>query len=68
MGWLIGGTVIVEQVFGLPGLGALLITSITTRDYGIIQGVTLILALFVVLVNLATDLLYAALDPRVVLS
>jgi peptide/nickel transport system permease protein len=67
IGWLISGTVIVEQVFALPGVGSLLITSITTRDYAIIQGVTLILALFVVLVNLATDLIYAALDPRVVL-
>ncbi len=68
MGWLIGGTVIVEQVFGLPGLGSILISSIATRDYAIIQGVTLVLALFVVLVNLVTDLLYAALDPRVVLG
>lgn len=68
VGWLIGGTVIVEQVFGLPGLGSLLITSISTRDYAIIQGVTLLLALFVVAVNLVTDLLYAALDPRVVLK
>src|SRR5579875_1014381 len=67
VGWLIGGTVIVEQVFSLPGLGSLLVTSITTRDYTIIQAVTLILALFVVLVNLATDLVYVALDPRVVL-
>jgi peptide/nickel transport system permease protein len=67
VGWLIGGTVIVEQVFALPGLGSLLVTSITTRDYTIIQAVTLILALFVVLVNLATDLVYVVLDPRVVL-
>ena len=67
VGWLIGGTVIVEQVFALPGLGSLLVTSITTRDYTIIQAVTLILALFVVLVNLVTDLVYVALDPRVVL-
>ncbi len=68
VGWLIGGTVIVEQVFGLPGLGSLLITSITTRDYAIIQLVTLVLALFVILVNLLTDLAYVALDPRVSLS
>jgi peptide/nickel transport system permease protein len=65
VGWLIGGTVIVEQVFGIPGLGSLLIGSITTRDYSIIQLVTLILALFVIVVNLLTDLAYAALDPRV---
>jgi len=68
IGWVIGGTVIVEQLFGLPGLGSLLITSITTRDYGIIQLVTLVFALIVVVVNLVTDLVYAMLDPRVVLA
>lgn len=68
VGWLIGGTVIVEQVFGLPGLGSLLITSITTRDYAIIQLVTLVLALVVIVVNLLTDLAYVTLDPRVSLS
>ena len=65
VGWLIGGTVIVEQIFGLPGLGSLLINSITTRDYAIIQLVTLVLAGVVISVNLITDLLYASLDPRV---
>ncbi|MCW2942612.1 MAG: Peptide transporter, permease protein [Actinomycetia bacterium] len=68
VGWLIGGTVIVEQLFGLPGLGSLLITSITTRDYGIIQLVTLVFALIVLMVNLLTDLAYAVLDPRVALT
>ena len=68
VGWLIGGTVIVEQLFGLPGLGSLLITSITTRDYGIIQLVTLVFALIVLMVNLLTDLAYAVLDPRVALA
>lgn len=68
IGWLISGTVIVEQLFGLPGLGSLLITSITTRDYGIIQLVTLVFALIVLVVNLLTDLTYAVLDPRVALT
>lgn len=68
VGWLIGGTVIVEQVFGLPGLGSLLIGSITARDYAIIQLVTLLLALTVIAVNLLTDLAYVALDPRVSLT
>jgi peptide/nickel transport system permease protein len=68
LGWLIGGTVIVEQLFGLPGLGSLLITSITTRDYGIVQLVTLVFALIVLMVNLLTDLAYAVLDPRVSLA
>lgn len=65
LGWLIGGTVIVEQVFGLPGLGSLLLTSITSRDYAIIQLVTLVFAIFVIVVNLLADLAYAFLDPRV---
>jgi peptide/nickel transport system permease protein len=68
VGWLIGGTVIVEQLFGLPGLGSLLITSIATRDYGIIQLVTLVFALIVLVVNLLTDVVYAVLDPRVSLA
>ncbi len=65
VGWLIGGTIIIEQVFGVPGVGSLLITSILTRDYSIIQFVALVLALLVILVNLLTDLAYALLDPRV---
>jgi peptide/nickel transport system permease protein len=65
IGWLIGGTIIIEQVFGVPGVGSLLITSILTRDYSIIQFVALVLALLVILVNLLTDLAYALLDPRV---
>lgn len=68
VGWLIGGTVVIEQVFAIPGLGSLLISSITTRDYAIIQLVTLILALIVIVVNLVTDVAYAVLDPRVSLG
>jgi peptide/nickel transport system permease protein len=65
IGWLIGGTIIIEQVFGVPGVGSLLITSILTRDYSIIQFVALVLAFLVIIVNLVTDLTYALLDPRV---
>ena len=65
LGWLIGGTVIVEQVYSIPGLGSLLINSITTRDYAIIQLVTTVLAVFIIVANLATDLAYALFDPRV---
>jgi peptide/nickel transport system permease protein len=65
IGWLIGGTIIIEQVFGVPGVGSLLITSILTRDYSIIQFVALVLAFLVIIVNLLTDFTYALLDPRV---
>jgi len=65
IGWLMGGTVVVEYVFSLPGIGALIVSSISARDYPMIQGIALIFGLLVILINLLTDLLYAALDPRV---
>jgi peptide/nickel transport system permease protein len=65
IGYLIGGTVIIEEIFSIPGIGSLLIRSITTRDYAIIQLATLIFALLVVVVNLLADIAYRALDPRV---
>ncbi|HEY7033365.1 MAG TPA: ABC transporter permease [Thermomicrobiales bacterium] len=65
VGYLMGGTVIVERVFSLPGAGALLVDSIGARDYPVVQSMTLIFAALVILVNLATDLTYTFLDPRV---
>lgn len=65
IGGLMGGTVITEKVFSLPGAGALLIDSITARDYAMLQGATLIFAALVIMVNLATDIIYSFLDPRV---
>jgi peptide/nickel transport system permease protein len=65
VGGLMGGTVITEKVFSLPGAGALLIDSITARDYAMLQAGTLIFASMVILVNLATDIIYSFLDPRV---
>ncbi len=64
VGLLIGSTVIVEYVFGIPGLGLLMINAITSRDYPTVVAVTLVFALFVMLVNLLTDVLVAFLDPR----
>jgi len=66
VGWLIGGTVIIETVFTVPGLGRLLIQSVLTRDYPTIQGLTLVFGLLVMLVNLIADLSYALVDPRVI--
>lgn len=68
VGYLIGGTVVAEQIFSLAGVGSLLIGSITTRDYAIIQLSTLFFAAIVVIANLVADLLYVALDPRVALD
>ncbi|MBX6350391.1 MAG: ABC transporter permease [Clostridia bacterium] len=64
-GRLLGGTVVIEYVFVRPGLGQLLVTSIVQRDYPMVQGITLLFALLVVLVNLLLDLSYTVLDPRV---
>jgi peptide/nickel transport system permease protein len=63
-GYLLGGTVIVEQIFVLPGLGRLLLTSVTEDDFAVAQGVTLVFALGFILVNLLTDILYSVVDPR----
>jgi len=64
-GYLVGGTVIVETVFAVPGMGQLLIQSITARDYPVVQAITVISAFLVILVNLLVDLSYSFFDPRV---
>ena len=65
IGRLIGGTVIVESIFALPGIGRLLLGAIYTRDLIILQGVVLFVALGYVLMNFIVDMLYAVLDPRI---
>ncbi|HEU0114157.1 MAG TPA: ABC transporter permease [Thermomicrobiales bacterium] len=65
IGYLMGGTVIVENVFSLPGAGQLLVDAIGARDYPVVQSTTLVFAVLVILVNLVTDLIYSFLDPRV---
>lgn len=63
--WLVSGAVVVEYVFGLPGLGSLLVRSVGFRDYPIIQGLSLVFAIIVVVVNLIADLSYGLVDARV---
>ena len=63
--YLIGGTVVIERVFGLDGLGNLMLNAIGVRDFPVVQGVTIVYAMAVVLVNLLTDLAAARLDPRI---
>jgi peptide/nickel transport system permease protein len=65
IGRLIGGTVIVESIFALPGIGRLLLGAIFTRDLIILQGVVLFVAIGYVLMNFIVDMLYAVLDPRI---
>ncbi|CAA9236599.1 MAG: Dipeptide transport system permease protein DppB [uncultured Acidimicrobiales bacterium] len=65
IGALLGGAVIVEQIFALPGMGRLLLDSIFQRDLLIVQGVVLLIAVIYVLVNATVDVLYTFLDPRI---
>lgn len=65
VGYLLGGAVLVETVFARPGLGRLLIDSIQSRDLAVVQGTIMLLSVIFVLVNLAVDVLYARLDPRI---
>jgi len=60
-----GGAVIIETIFGLPGMGQFLVDSIIQRDYPVIQGINLLVVLIIVATNLLVDLTYAAIDPRI---
>jgi ABC-type dipeptide/oligopeptide/nickel transport system permease component len=64
-GALLAGAIITETIFGWPGIGRLLLVAIQTRDYPLVQGCILVIAASYAVVNLATDLLYAAVDPRI---
>ena len=68
LGFLIGGAVVIEKVFDIPGLGQLLVDSIFTRDFPVLQGLTLVFGLLVIAINLLSDLAYAVIDPRVRLT
>ena len=68
LGRMLGGAVIIESVFAWPGIGRLLVQSIINRDYGMVQGILLIIVTFFMVVNLLVDLLYSLIDPRISLS
>lgn len=65
LGWIVGGSVVIEMVFARPGIGTLLITAIRRRDYPVVQGIIFLLSFFVVIGNLIADILYALVDPRI---
>jgi peptide/nickel transport system permease protein len=65
VGWLLGGIVVTENLFGYPGIGRLLLQAVQNRDVPLLQDITLIIALIFALSNLAADILYAVLNPRV---
>ena len=62
---VIGGAVIMENIFNLPGLGRLMLTALSARDYPVISGINMFFATAVVAINLVIDLIYGYLDPRV---
>ena len=62
---IIANSIIIEQVFTIPGMGSLLISSISNRDYPVVQGILVIIAALVVIINFLVDLLYGRIDPRI---
>ncbi len=67
-GYLLGGTIIVEEIFALPGMGRLVLTGISQREFAVVQSTVLVIAALFVTVNLIVDLIYARIDPRVRLT
>ncbi|MFZ4201748.1 ABC transporter permease [Lysinibacillus sp. NPDC056220] len=65
MAEVVAGTIIVEQVFSLPGIGQLLITAISNRDFPLVQGIVMYITVAVVMINFIVDILYSVLDPRI---
>jgi peptide/nickel transport system permease protein len=68
LGRMFGGAVVVESVYAWPGLGRLLVTGISARDYPVVQGTLLLMAIVFIVINLATDVAYGIVDPRIRLS
>ena len=62
---MIAGSIIIEQVFGIPGLGRILLTSIANRDYPVVSAIIMILAIAVNLINTVVDVVYHMIDPRI---
>ena len=67
LSWMVGGSVVIETVFALPGIGYTMIRSIMGRDYIVVQGLTLTFGILVSLIYLLNDIVYSFLDPRVTL-
>ena len=66
LGWILGGSVALELIFSIPGLGRLMVDSILARDYPVVQGAMVVLTSSIILANILADILYAVVDPRIV--
>lgn len=62
---IVAGSIVVEQVFSVPGIGTLLLTAISNRDFPVVEAVVLLIAFFIIVINFAVDMIYMAVDPRV---
>ena len=62
---MIAGSIVVEQVFNIPGLGRILLTSISNRDYPVVEAIIVLIAVVVIVMNLIVDILYRCIDPRI---
>ena len=62
---IVAGSIVVEQVFGIPGLGRILLTSISNRDYPVVQAIILMLAVIILVINFIVDIIYHKVDPRI---
>jgi peptide/nickel transport system permease protein len=65
IGRIFAGSVVIETLFGIPGMGRLMVQAVFTRDFPVVQGCVLVMATAVLVINFATDILYAVLDPRI---
>jgi ABC-type dipeptide/oligopeptide/nickel transport system permease component len=64
LGFLITGSFVIEQIFAIPGIGRYYVTAVTGRDYSVVMGLTVLLAMIVIIANMVVDILYGVLDPR----
>jgi oligopeptide transport system permease protein len=64
LGFLITGSFVIEQIFAIPGVGRYYVTAVQARDYSVVMGLTVLLAVIVIVANLVVDILYGILDPR----
>lgn len=68
LGYLIGGTIVVESMFAIPGMGRMLLDAVNQRNYPVVQGVVALIGILIVLLNILIDILYSVIDPRIKLS
>lgn len=65
LGFLFGGSIVIENMFALPGIGRLLLQAVNQRDYPVIQGIILFIVILIIVLNLLIDLIYTIVDPRI---